>query len=545
MAIAIPSVTKYITQSRKKTITTTIGNYISALINQVNNMEYIFTSTNTIYAVPIECIALERGGTDPFGEWYQASNSYWAYVLVQYDDSTSSYTYGFTFKDSAGYGLYPTTSDKLEESGNQISTDLDLNKPRNGSLENISQLSNWVGFNVNDDINLKILKATLDGGIGDGKTTCTLVQKGNNYSQVQDEINDMSLIKRKYDNDNTFWVYDEQIKTITFEDGINIPDDAYMSWDVSSTGNGKVMAYIIPNSSNSSFYDLFIQGDGEIYANKNSSYLFRGFKNVEKINNINLFNTSNVTNMSDMFYGMENLVSLDVTGFDTSNVTNMSAMFRGCSKLKEINVSNFDTSNVTSMFEMFTHMYELESLDVSNFDTSKVTAMESMFNGLRSLTTLDLSNFDTRKVTNMNWMFHYSYNLTYLNVSSFNTSNVTTMNGMFGGLGKLNTLDLTNFNTSKVTSMKSMFEELRLTTLDLSSFDTSKVTNMEKMFSNDFSLRNLKLNKASFEMVTNSENIFYNFSNSISIVAKDDVSRNWIQDKLGSNKGTIITVPEL
>ena len=32
MAIAIPSVTKYITQSRKKTVTSTIGNYIGALV---------------------------------------------------------------------------------------------------------------------------------------------------------------------------------------------------------------------------------------------------------------------------------------------------------------------------------------------------------------------------------------------------------------------------------------------------------------------------------------------------------------------------------
>ena len=106
MAIAIPSVTKYITESRKKTTTSTLNNYIGALINEVNDLEYIFTEYNTIYAVPIECIALERGGTDPFGEWHQANNNYWAYVLVQYDDENSKYQYGFTFKDSAGYGMY-------------------------------------------------------------------------------------------------------------------------------------------------------------------------------------------------------------------------------------------------------------------------------------------------------------------------------------------------------------------------------------------------------------------------------------------------------
>ena len=136
MAIAIPSVTKYITQSRKKTLMNTVSNYMSALTNEVNNMDYTFTDSTKVYAVPVECIALERGGTNPFGAWYPASNltyssgtltaaawaNQWAYVLVYYDDTTSSYTYGFTFKDSAGYGLYPMASTKMKEKGDDVTT---------------------------------------------------------------------------------------------------------------------------------------------------------------------------------------------------------------------------------------------------------------------------------------------------------------------------------------------------------------------------------------------------------------------------------------
>ena len=188
MAIAIPSVTKYITQSRKKTVTTTIGNYIGALTNQVNDMEYTFTASNTVYAVPIECIALERGGTNPFGEWHQASNTYWAYVLVQYDDETSSYTYGFTFKDSVGYGLYPITSEKLNENGSQIQTGLNLTRPTSGTISNITAKDNWTGFDLDDDTALVVLEATSEGGTGNGTTTCTLCQKGKNYDQVNTKV---------------------------------------------------------------------------------------------------------------------------------------------------------------------------------------------------------------------------------------------------------------------------------------------------------------------------------------------------------------------
>ena len=187
MAIAIPSVTKYITESRKKTVTSTIGNYIGALVNDVNDLSYTFTEANTVYAVPIECIALERGGTNPFGAWHQASNAYWAYVLVQYNDDTSSYTYGYTFKDSAGYGLYPTSQAKLNEQGKQIQTGLSLSRPKNGKVTTITELKNWNGFVVNDTTKLVVLEAESEGNTGDGKTTCTLQQKGNNYEQVQEE----------------------------------------------------------------------------------------------------------------------------------------------------------------------------------------------------------------------------------------------------------------------------------------------------------------------------------------------------------------------
>ncbi|MBE6151457.1 MAG: type II secretion system protein [Firmicutes bacterium] len=187
MAIAIPSITKYITESRKKTIATTIGNYISALINDVNDLTYTFTMKNTIYAVPIDCIALERGGSDPFGEWHQANKTYFAYVLAQYVDEKSSYIYGYTFKDSAGYGLYPTSQEKLNEQGKQIQTDLDLTKPTSGFATDLTPLKNWNGFKVDENTRLIVLGAGSEGEVGDGRTTCTLAQKGTNYEEVEKE----------------------------------------------------------------------------------------------------------------------------------------------------------------------------------------------------------------------------------------------------------------------------------------------------------------------------------------------------------------------
>ena len=125
MAIAIPSVTKYITDTRRKTLVKTIDSYIQAVITQVNNAEYRFSDSSRVYAVPIECISLEKGGKNPFGDWMQANDDYWAYVLVHYDNINYNYEYGFTFKDSAGYGMYPTKTSQILEDGNQIRTNYD------------------------------------------------------------------------------------------------------------------------------------------------------------------------------------------------------------------------------------------------------------------------------------------------------------------------------------------------------------------------------------------------------------------------------------
>ena len=201
MAIAIPSVTKYITQSRKKTLTSTIGNYISALTSEVNNFEYKFTGSNTIYAVPIECVALERGGSNPFGTWFPAGANQWAYVLVQYDDKNSSYTYGFTFKDSSGYGLNPTSSSKLNAKGDQILTSVGKTLKDNNDAGLVSgnaagengyaAKGNWTGFNVFDGTEMKCgadgesacaptkvqVLTTVTNGSGDGITTCNVAQE--------------------------------------------------------------------------------------------------------------------------------------------------------------------------------------------------------------------------------------------------------------------------------------------------------------------------------------------------------------------------------
>jgi surface protein len=169
------------------------------------------------------------------------------------------------------------------------------------------------------------------------------------------------------------------------------------------------------------------------------------------------FDTSKVENMSGMFFGCEELTSLDLSKFNTSNVTNMSGMFDSCSGLTNLDVSKFNTSKVENMSDMFANCSKLTGLDLSKFDTSNVKDMEHMFSGCKGLTSLDLSKFDTSKVGNMSDMFYYCSGLTSLVLSSFYTSNVTDMSNMFSGCEGLTSLDLSKFDTGNVKNMLNMF----------------------------------------------------------------------------------------
>lgn len=99
MAIAIPSITKYIVDSRKKTLIATIGSYRDVVVNSVNDGEYRFSNTDTTYYVHINNLELEKGGNSPFGDWVDA------YVVVVFstDNNVYEYKYYWTSLDTGGY----------------------------------------------------------------------------------------------------------------------------------------------------------------------------------------------------------------------------------------------------------------------------------------------------------------------------------------------------------------------------------------------------------------------------------------------------------
>ena len=506
MAVAIPSVTKYIETSRKEIVVDTIGGYISSITVEVNNRDYQFSTPNTIYAVPLECIELERGGDNPFGEWLQANDNYWAYVLIEYDSDNFSYNYGFTFKDSAGYGLYPTLQDNISKTDINVGYD-DLSKPESGDAINFISADKWDGFNITSTTQLVVLEAESEGVKGDGKETCALCQKGSNYAQVEEEKKN-----------NAYAIYSEDDDSFTFvRSTTEIKDgDVY---------NGKTVTNVYTGFENTNYnvdnLPPWFNYDEENFVNvKNvivedniqplsTAYWFAWFYNCSNMNLTNL-DVSRVTNMEGMFQSAgEEVTTFNVIGLDywnTSNVTNMKNIFAGAGEgattLNIVGLSNWDTSNVINMEGVFhgtgNNATTWSIGDLSNWDTSKVTNMKDMFqaagNSSPNWSVGSLKNWDVSNVTDMSYMFDnvgWETKNISIDLSNWDVSNVTDMSSMFSGFGRnattVNIIGLSNWDVSNVTDMSSMFSGFgrnatTVNTIGLSNWDTSKVTNMANMF---------------------------------------------------------------
>ena len=290
---------------------------------------------------------------------------------------------------------------------------------------------------------------------------------------------------------------DEEKQTITkivFQDKINDIENTTKSYDLSANDNNSVIGKIVSNGDSTN--TLYIQSNGEIFANSNSSYLFNYFTELKTIENLNLLNTSQVINMSHMFSNCKSLLNIDLSNFDTSKVANMNGIFSMWNKT----------------------------------DGAASTG---------GLTSLNLRSFDTSKVTNMYDMFAYNKNLEELNISSFNTENVTNMAFMFTNCIKLSSIDVSNFNTSSVVYMQNMFGSCKsLTSLNLSSFDTSNVNYIKEIFYNCEKLQSIDLRKAIFTKISNYDSMFYGVPSDINIITKDVINKSWLEDRL-NGKGTV------
>lgn len=172
--------------------------------------------------------------------------------------------------------------------------------------------------------------------------------------------------------------------------------------------------------------------------------------------------------------------------FSSYHPTNTANWFNGLWRLKTIEgMENLNTDQCTSMYNMFYGCNELETIDLSHFNTGKVISMANMFRHCSLLKDLDLSSFSSQALEYADNMFNKCTRLESINFGSkFNVKNVTTMENMFLECEKLSYLDLTFFETSSAVNMRQMFWGcFKLATIEVSELWTmDKVEDSSRMF---------------------------------------------------------------
>lgn len=115
MIIAIPSVTNYISDSRKNSYVATAKNIVVGARNFVNQGTLGMYDTSVTYYLPYRMVKTENEAKSPFGDIDEG------YVVVTYDGK--GYDYYFTSVDKSRVGMYLTHYDKLDI--DRIITDMD------------------------------------------------------------------------------------------------------------------------------------------------------------------------------------------------------------------------------------------------------------------------------------------------------------------------------------------------------------------------------------------------------------------------------------
>ncbi len=121
LIIAVPSVSNYISDSRKSVYIDTAKSYIREVKKKVSSMEYYFDDSDTTYYVNIKSIPMDNAEGSPYGKWIEA------YVIVTYTPD-NIWNYYWASVDSAGMKVDVTKETDLSENSIYSSSKLYVNE---------------------------------------------------------------------------------------------------------------------------------------------------------------------------------------------------------------------------------------------------------------------------------------------------------------------------------------------------------------------------------------------------------------------------------
>ncbi len=155
LVIAVPSISNYISDSRKNAYISTAKEYIKEAQKKVSSSDYKFYDRDTSYYIDIKELPLESGGESPYGEWIQA------YVVVTYIPK-DKWEYYWVSVDSAGMKVDITKEDDLDVDDIYQSTKLYVNEQAPAGTRNNVEI-----YESGKDVNETTQKIIVDQEVAD------------------------------------------------------------------------------------------------------------------------------------------------------------------------------------------------------------------------------------------------------------------------------------------------------------------------------------------------------------------------------------------
>ena len=167
MIIAIPSVTTYISNSRKSSYIDTAKNIVGGTRNLVNEGKLEMYDPTVTYYIPVSCIKTENGSKTPYGDFEEDG----AYVGVTFDGN--GYNYYWISNDTSGQGINEVTP------VNDLNEEKIVSGIKSGEVRNIIQTTGIDGRN-----SILIYNSDCTGTASGNGTGGIIYPEGKNKSTV-------------------------------------------------------------------------------------------------------------------------------------------------------------------------------------------------------------------------------------------------------------------------------------------------------------------------------------------------------------------------
>lgn len=273
--------------------------------------------------------------------------------------------------------------------------------------------------------------------------------------------------------------------------------------------------------------DLSGVADGIDATNKPYTGLSGVFEGCTKLTDVdfsnwNLSNENYKSINSNVFTGLNNVRTINLSGLKVPSCTSLDGIFYGTGSLLEVNLSGSDFRRVESLENFLKIMKNgkwvrinegLQLINLDSCDTSSLKSVKGMFSDYQQLTTIDMSNFIGPSCTTIESLFENCKNVQTLEIDGWNTINVLNMSKAFKSCGAP-TISVADFEFNSVTNMTEMFNGSGAEVITFPGnsgypLTFSNVNQISGMFQNCKSLTTINgLKNASFPLVTDASSMF-------------------------------------